>query len=96
MELPKSTEEEIQAKSYAIGTISIDKFGIWHCTYIGHHKVGKKTYFGNGIESRLNIRELFEIVGSRLNNDKSVYMDKITEVENEQHEIPTSDNSSKY
>lgn len=85
-ELPKAlqlTEEEKQVKSYAIGTISIDAQGVWHCHYIGHHDVMGKKYFGNGVVSLRNIKQLLNIVGSRLNNKKSTYVKKIEEVEND-------------
>lgn len=84
-ELPEAfqlTEEQKEVKAYTIGTISIDADGIWHCHYIGHHEVLRKKYFGNGVVSYRNVREMLDIVGSRLNNKQSVYLDKIQEVEN--------------
>jgi hypothetical protein len=80
-ESSKLTQEQPEQKGYVVGSICIDKDGIWSVYYIGHHKVGKKTYFGNGVESSRNIRELLNIVGSRLNNKKEIYTEKIKEVE---------------
>lgn len=85
---------ENNKEAYIVGTLSIDQDGIWHCSYIGHHKVGKKEYFGNGVESSRNIRELFNIVGSRLNNKKSVYTEKIEEIENAKLESEQSTSPS--
>ncbi len=72
---------ENEQKAYVIGQISIDKDGIWHVHYIGYHKVGFRSYFGNGVESARNIKQLLEVVGSRLNKAKDIYTEKIQEVE---------------
>ena len=77
-----NNETNNDLKGYVIGTISVDRDGIWSVSYIGHHDVMGKKYFGNGVVSMRNIRQLLDVVGSRLNNKKDVYMDKIKEVEN--------------
>ncbi len=89
----EQTEEQAKTKSYVIGTISLDEHGVFHAHYIGYHKVFKKEYFGNGVESRRNIRELLDVVGSRLNNNKDVYMEKIKEVQQNENTETSSDGS---
>lgn len=80
--LPEMSPEQLETKAYTIGTISIDKDGIFHAHYIGHHDVMGKKYFGNGVVSMRNIRQLLDTLGSRLNKKKDVYTEKIKEIEN--------------
>lgn len=84
-DLPKAMQQDTEqepVQSYIIGTISIDADGVWRCHYIGHHEVLHRKYFGNGSISSRNIRQMLNVVGSRLNNKKDVYLDKIIEVSN--------------
>ncbi len=75
------TEE--QTKSHALGTISLDKTGMWHCHYIGYYlsPVTKQPAFGNWLESSYNLMKLLEVIGSRLSVAKDGYLEKITNVE---------------
>lgn len=83
-----------EPKAYVIGTLSIDQYGIWHMSYVGPHQVGFRKYFGEGVESERNIRMLLEIVGSRLNNAKELYVEKIVEIESKKEETHASDQPS--
>lgn len=77
------TEETIpEAIGHVLGTLTVDKDGIFRMYYIGPHNVLGKKYFGNGVVALRNIRELFNIVGSRINNAKPIYIEKILEIEN--------------
>ncbi len=75
--------DENNSRSYLLGTISIDEDGIWHVHSMGVHSVDGKQYFGNGVESDRNIRKLFAIIGSRMNNNKDHYLKMIDEAKNE-------------
>lgn len=95
-DIPKAlqlTEEEAKAKSYVIGTVSIDADGIFHMHYIGPHFSGNRKYFGNGVVSFRNVRELMDVVGSRLNKAKDLYLAKINEVTSNEPTSTESDSS---
>ncbi len=77
----KLTDEQKQVKAYTIGTISIDANGCFHVHYVGHQKVFRKEYFGNGVESGYNPVTLLYRIASRLLKKKDVYLNKIKEVE---------------
>lgn len=79
----KTTEQEILekgAKSYAIGTISIDHLGVWHIHYVGGYLFNDKQHFGNHTESGNNIRKLADKVASNLNRFSDVYLSQIAEL----------------
>lgn len=79
-------------KAYIVGTLSLTAEGIWRMDYIGPHPNEARTemIFGNGTVASRNIRELFDIVGSRLNHVKDIFADKILEIEN----APITDEST--
>lgn len=91
-------DEKRQASTvgYIIGNITIDNDGIWRFYYVGPHNVAGKRYFGNGVVALRNIRELFDVVGSRLNKVKEIYVDKILDLEKEKSDdtTPAKDTSS--
>ncbi len=95
--IPKAlglTDEQKQLKTFVVGTISIDANGIWNVHYIGPHIVDKKAYFGNGQDSSLNLRQLLNVVGSRLTRAKDVFVSKIQELEANVSEQPNTDDES--